>query len=408
VTESTAPADALEVLVRFGALMLQAGNTAVRTHEWIDVIAPKLGFGAASVIVSLDSITVSVRRRGEWLTAIRELGPPGINVSRITQLEQLAKTSRPESSPAEIAAELAKVESAPSHHSFVQMAAAVGLASGGFAFLTGAAAPETVAAAIGGGIGQWLRLWLSSRRLNQFGAAALSAMMASGVYVLAAAAGTHLGFRFAHYPAGFIASVLFLIPGFPLIAGLFDLLQYQTVAAVGRLAYGVMMLLAVAFGLSIVVAVGGVEVSRQPPIELAYALKLLFRCAASFVSGWAFAMVFNSSPRTALAAGLLALAANDLRLLLNDAGMMLAPAAFFAALLIGLVALVTERRFDVSRLAMIVAPIVIMMPGIYAFEMIVMFNHGQMLDALQASASCFFVVGALAMGLAVSRFFSPR
>jgi uncharacterized membrane protein YjjB (DUF3815 family) len=51
---------------------------------------------------------------------------------------------------------------------------------------------------------------------------------------------------------------------------------------------------------------------------------------------------------------------------------------------------------------------VIMMPGIYAFEMIVLFNRGQMLEALQASASCFFVIGALAMGLAVARLFSPR
>jgi uncharacterized membrane protein YjjB (DUF3815 family) len=49
-----------------------------------------------------------------------------------------------------------------------------------------------------------------------------------------------------------------------------------------------------------------------------------------------------------------------------------------------------------------------MIPGIYAFEMIVWFNRGQMLDALQASASCFFVIGALAMGLAASRFFNPR
>jgi uncharacterized membrane protein YjjB (DUF3815 family) len=49
-----------------------------------------------------------------------------------------------------------------------------------------------------------------------------------------------------------------------------------------------------------------------------------------------------------------------------------------------------------------------MMPGIYAFEMIVLFNRGQMLDALQASASCFFVIGALAMGLVTARFFSPR
>jgi uncharacterized membrane protein YjjP (DUF1212 family) len=405
---SIAPGDALEALVRFGVLMMQAGNTAARTREWIDAIAPKLGFQAASLIVSLDSVTVSARRRDDWFTAIRVLGPPGIDVSRIGQLEQLAKTLRPETTPAEMAAELAKIESAVPHYSFVQMAAAVVLASGGFAFLTGSAAPEIFAAAIGGGVGQWSRFWLTSRRINQYAAAALSAITASGLFVLVALAGSRLGFTFAHYPAGFIASILFLVPGFPLIAALFDLLQYQTIAALSRLAYGVMMLFAVAFGLSVVIALGGVEVSRQPSIELAYALTLLLRGVASFVAGWAFAMVFNSAPRAALAAGLLALGANELRLVLIDFGMMLAPAAFFAALSIGLVALATERHFNVPRMAMIVAPIVIMMPGIYAFEMIVWFNRGQMLDALQASASCLFVIGALAMGLAVARFFSPR
>jgi uncharacterized membrane protein YjjB (DUF3815 family) len=95
-------------------------------------------------------------------------------------------------------------------------------------------------------------------------------------------------------------------------------------------------------------------------------------------------------------------------LILIDIGMMPAPAAFFAALSIGVVALAVERQFDVPRMATIVAPTVIMMPGLYAFEMIVLFNRGQMLDALQASASCFFIIGALAMGLAASRFFSPR
>jgi uncharacterized membrane protein YjjP (DUF1212 family) len=407
-TSSVAPIDTLEVLLRFGILMLQAGNTAVRTRKWIDAIAPKLCFEAVSAIVSLDSITVSVRCGSEWFTAMRELGPPGINVSRIAQLEQLARTLRPETPPAELGVALTKIESAAPRYSFAQIGVAVGLASGGFAFLSGAAAPETVAAAIGGGGGQWLRLWLTRRRLNQFSAAALAAIAASGLFVLVAAAGSRLGFSFEHYPAGFIASILFLVPGFPLIAGLFDLLQYQTVAAVSRLAYGVMMLLAVAFGLSIVIAVGGVEVSRQPSIELAYTLKLFFRAVASFVSGCAFAMLFNNSPRTALAAGLLALGANDLRLILTDMGMMLAPAAFFAALLIGLVALVMDQRFNVPPLAMTVAPIVIMMPGLYAFEMIVLFNRGQMLDALQASASCFFVIGALAMGLATARFCSPR
>jgi uncharacterized membrane protein YjjB (DUF3815 family) len=116
-------------------------------------------------------------------------------------------------------------------------------------------------------------------------------------------------------------------------------------------------------------------------------------------------MLFNTPLRAVLMAGLLALVANDLRLVLNDIGMMLAPAAFFAALLIGLVALGVGERFNVPRLAMTVAPIVIMIPGVYVFEMIVLFNRGKMQEALQASAVCGFAIGALAMGLATARFF---
>jgi uncharacterized membrane protein YjjP (DUF1212 family) len=403
---SVAPTEAVNVLLWFGASMLGAGNTATRTREWIDVIARKLGFDAVSVALSLDGIAIGVRSADQWITAMRELKPPAINVWRIAELEQLAKKAGSPLAPREIAIKLSEIEATKPRYPSAQLAVAVGAASGGFAFLNGAAVPELMAAAIGGCIGQWLRSWLSRCEVNHYGVAALSAVAASGVYVLAAALASHVGFGFAHYPAGFIASVLFLVPGFPLIAALLDLMQHQTIAAVSRLAYGVMILLAVAFGLSIVIAAADINLSRQPPFELTYPFKLLLRAVASFAAGCAFAMLFNSSARTALAAGLLALGANSLRLLLTDTGMMLAPAAFFAALAIGLVAMALDRGFDVPRMATTVAPIVIMVPGIYAFEMIVLFNRGQMLDALQASASCGFVLGALAMGLATARFFS--
>ena len=47
-----------------------------------------------------------------------------------------------------------------------------------------------------------------------------------------------------------------------------------------------------------------------------------------------------------------------------------------------------------------------MIPGLYAFEMIVLFNRGRVLDALQAAALFGFVIGALAMGLAAARVFN--
>jgi len=396
------------VLLQFGSMMVRSGSTATRARVWIKLIAKKIGFDAISVSVSLDCITVSGSHSGGPVTEMRNIGPPGINAYRIAELERLAKSLVSGASPGEIAEKLAGIEATPPLYSSIPIAVAVGAASGGFAFLSGAAMPEMAAAAIGGGGGQWLRLWLSRRQFNHYGGAAVCAIVASGVYVLAAALASFLGFGFSHYAAGFIASVLFLVPGVPLIAGLFDLLQYQTVAGMSRTAYGAMILLTVGLGLSIVVAVAGVDVSRQPPFELSYPSRVLLRAVASFVAGGAFAMLFNSPARAVLAAGLLALVANDVRLFLNDMGMMLAPATFLAALTIGIVALLLEQRFDISLMATTVSPIIIMMPGLYAFETIVLFNHGEMSKALQAGASCGFVIGALAMGLATSRFFQQR
>jgi uncharacterized membrane protein YjjB (DUF3815 family) len=96
-----------------------------------------------------------------------------------------------------------------------------------------------------------------------------------------------------------------------LIAALFDLLQHQTSAAMSRLAYGAMILLAVAFGLSIIIGIVGVDLSPQPSFDIAYSQKLLLRAIASFIAGGAFAMLFNNSIRTVLLVGPLALVANE-------------------------------------------------------------------------------------------------
>jgi uncharacterized membrane protein YjjB (DUF3815 family) len=264
-----------------------------------------------------------------------------------------------------------------------------------------------IAAAIGAGIGQWSRSWFLHRHLNHFATATLTAVVASGAYVLIAAFAGLLGLRIPRHPAGFISSVLFLVPGFPLIAGLFDLLQHQTVAALSRLAHGVMILLVVAFGLSIVIALAGVDLSPHPALQLPYALKLLLRAVASFAAGSAFAMLFNNSARVVLAVGLLSAVANELRLVLHDMGMMLGSAAFFGALAVGLVALLTDHRFNVPAVILAVPAIIIMVPGVYAFQTLVSLNRGELLDAMQAFAACAFVIGALAMGLARAVYGAP-
>jgi len=165
-----------------------------------------------------------------------------------------------------------------------------------------------------------------------------------------------------------------------------------------------MLLLAVALGLSILIALAGVGLVRQPPLQLVYPVQLALRAIASVLASCAFAMMFNCPVRSVLTAGLIAFAANDFRLFLIDMGMMLAPAAFLAALCIGFATLLLSRRLGVIRMAMVVPATVIMVPGLYAFETIVLFDVS---PALQAFASFGFVIGGLAMGLATARFFEP-
>ena len=243
--------------------------------------------------------------------------------------------------------------------------------------------------------------------MTQYGVTALCALVASALYSLVAWIPAQFGHSVEHHTTGLFASVLFLIPGFPLVAALLDLLQYQAAAAVTRFAHCAMILLAATFGLSVVIAAVGLDMTR-PPLELEVPLKLFLRAIASFAGGCGFAMLYNSAPRTVLAVGLLALGANELRLGLHDAGMRLAPATFLGSLAVGLLASRMIRTFKEPRIAITVPGIIVMIPGVYAYQMIVLSNQGRTLDALQAAASFGFVVGAMAMGLAVARFLSQH
>ena len=109
-----------------------------------------------------------------------------------------------------------------------------------------------------------------------------------------------------------------------------------------------------------------------------------------------------------LAVGLFALAGNELRLALHDAGVSLAAATFVGAFVVGLLASLTRNRLQRARIVLTVPGIIIMVPGIFAFQTIVLANQGYMLPALQEAAWGIFIVGAMAIGLTASRFLTDR
>jgi uncharacterized membrane protein YjjP (DUF1212 family) len=400
-------AEALEVLLRFGTLMLRAGDTAFRVRDSMGMLAISMGIESLSLHITINGMTATVRRNGEQMTLVSEVLPLGINAWRIGALERLARTRRPDLAPKDLAADLDAIEAVPPIHSIITVAVAIGLASGAFSYLNDGDMLGTGAAIAAGGLGQAARMLMFRRHLNQYAVTTLCAILASGSYCLIVAGISRQGFQPSD-AVGFISSVLFLVPGFPLVASLLDLLQHQTVAGVARLFYGMLILLAAAFGLSLVAAVAGltsVPASTPHGVEL---VPVLWRAVASFAGGCGFAILYNSSARTVLAVGLLSLLGNDLRLVLHDLGMALPPATFFGAFAVGLLASLARATFRDPRIVLTVPGIIIMTPGIYAFQTIVLLNQGDILAAIQAGAVCCFIVGGMAMGLAAARFISER
>ena len=399
--------EALEEVVHFGATLMRAGDTAFRVREWMGTVASRLGLEQLSVHLALGTVSASARRGDERATVVLEIAPPGVNAWRIGALEALAR--EPDLRTKEVLAErLAEIEAAPPLYSIARTSAAIGLGCGSFAFLNGGGVLEMVTAGLAGGIGQGLRSKLLGRRFNQHAAAALSAVAAAGIYCLISIAALHLGLGIVRYAAGLVSSVLFLVPGFPLVAALLDLLQHQAAAALTRLAYAAMLLLAAAFGLFVVSALAGLDVTGPPSLELVAPVLLASRALASFFGACAFAILYNSSPRTVFAVGLLALAGNVLRLVLHDAGLIMASATFLGALAVGLLASLARRWIAEPRIALTVPGIIMMVPGFYSFQAIVLFARGELVPALQAAVQVGFVVGAMAMGLAAARYISQR
>ena len=87
--------EALEVLLRFGTLMLRAGDTAFRVRESMNMLATSMGIESLSLHITINGMTATVRQGGEHVTLASEVAPLGINAWRIGALERLARSNWP-------------------------------------------------------------------------------------------------------------------------------------------------------------------------------------------------------------------------------------------------------------------------------------------------------------------------
>jgi uncharacterized membrane protein YjjB (DUF3815 family) len=263
----------------------------------------------------------------------------------------------------------------------------------------------------GAALGQAFRRSLHHRQLNQIALAFLAASVALGGYLVVGGALDHLlDTDTWRSDAGLVSTILFLVPGFPLMTAALDLARLDLLSGTTRMVYAALLTFAAGFGLWFVTSIAVLDPLPPDPIELAAWSRVGLHAVASFVAVFGFAMVFNSPPRVAATAGVIGLIANPLRLLLLTHDVVSAQiAAAVGTLVVGLLAWLVERTIGLPRIILSVPTVVIMVPGVAAFRALVAFEENEVLVALDLGITATTIAIGMATGLVAARMLTdPR
>ena len=211
------------------------------------------------------------------------------------------------------------------------------------------------------------------------------------------------------HEAGYICSMLFIIPGFPFITSGIDLAKLDMRSGIERLMYSLIIITVATMTAWILAMLLGLKPIPFLPLNLALWQMILLRLLAGFCGVFGFSMMFNSPVRLAAAAGLIGAVSNTMRLELIDLfSLPPAAAAFIGAFIAGILASTLKGLSGYPRISITVPSIVIMVPGLYLYKGF--YNLGVMNLTVAASwlASALLVILALPFGLIFARIITDK
>ena len=386
--------------LRFGVLLLSAGASGYRVIRAVKRCARSVGFDNADVIVGFNTISCTFHRGEQFRTAVSDVPLPGVNASRIEALETAAHSLLQSYRTPEVINEvLDEIERIPSPRwGFRLSTLAAGLACAGFAVLNQFGLATAALVCLAAMLGQLVRAFLHKAHFNLIGITMTASFVASAAFLLLAQVVPISGV----ISPGFVAAVLFLIPGFPLFTSFVDLARFDFTAGIPRLFFALEIIVVIMLTVSVVAMLSGTPQAQTAPVPES-AEFLVSGALASFVSVGCFALLFNSSRRMALIAATLGTVANAARLALLADGVRSYLAAFVAALIIGIAGGVLGQVAKVPRTTVTIPAAVVMIPGPVIYAAVNNFAVGDIINALSKFTEVSFVVLFIAGGLSVGR-----
>ena len=412
--DSTAGQQAMGVeadaVLRLGLLMVAAGTRGYRVIRAMKRAARAMGFDRLDAEISITSVVCTFHRGVSFRTVVATQPAPAVDASRIEALEHLTHHLPNRMNANALTMCLDDIVHSVTHRwSRPVLMVAAGAACAAFALLNYFPAEGAAAVAVAAACGQLVRMILASRHLNQLGVVAVAAATSCLVFYLLnwALPLTHLPDDARAFAAGYIAAVLYLIPGFPLFSSMLDLSRFDITAGLTRLCYAMAVITAATMSVALVSAMTGLSplsIDAPTPTARWY----LLAAVASFVGVGGFALLFNSSRRMVLFAASIGVVANMVRLVMIDAGVQPQYAAYTGGVVVGLLGAVITAQTTLPRITMTVPASVIMIPGTAMYRAVHFLNSGDIDQALSNAATAGLIIVWISAGLVTARILTDR
>ena len=399
-----------DAVLRLGLLMVAAGTGGYRVIRAMKRAARAMGFDRLDAEISITSVVCTFHRGVSFRTVVATQPAPAVDASRIEALEHLTHHLPNRMSANALTMCLDDIVHSVTHRwSRPALMVAAGAACAAFALLNYFPAEGAAAVAVAAACGQLVRMILASRHLNQLGVVAVAAATSCLVFYLLnwALPLTHLPDDARAFAAGYIAAVLYLIPGFPLFSSMLDLSRFDITAGLTRLCYAMAVITAATMSVALVSAMTGLSplsIDAPTPTARWY----LLAAVASFVGIGGFALLFNSSRRMVLFAASIGVVANMVRLVMIDAGVQPQYAAYTGGVVVGLLGAVITAWTTLPRITMTVPASVIMIPGTAMYRAVHFLNSGDIDQALSNAATAGLIIVWISAGLVTARILTDR
>lgn len=242
--------------IRCALLLMQYGAESVVVVDLTKRLGAALGIDGVECGLSLNAVTLTTLYQGRCITTVRNTVHQGINVSILVQIQQIILSAENHQ------ANQSHCLNTQSHDACINsieqgfdaiyqtvysnhlVSFFVGVSCASFAYLNGATLLIALITLIASFVAMRLRMYLLKQHFNPFVVAMITAFTATLLAALAYF--LNLG---ANADIAVAASVLLLVPSFPIINALSDILKGYMNMGVGRWMFATMLTLSACVGI---------------------------------------------------------------------------------------------------------------------------------------------------------------